>query len=256
MKNMLEIVIESIHNGKTIALATIVRAKGSIPREIGTKMIVFSDGTTLGTVGGGEMEGRVIQEALSAIQTGQPHLVYYSYRGTEERSGKKNVGENEVFIDIIKPENELLIVGAGHVGQAVAELGAFLGMNCVVVDHRPEFANLQRFAHASRIIVDDIVQSLRHYPITQQTYIVIVTRGDLDTEVLGEVIHSPAAYIGLIGSRRKTEHVFDEMRKMGVEQNLLDRIHAPIGLGIGAETPEEIAVSILGQVIAVIHGKT
>jgi xanthine dehydrogenase accessory factor len=193
---------------------------------------------------------------VAAIEAGQPRMTHYTYRETEEGGVGICGGENDVFIDVLGPARELLIVGAGHVGQAVAELGAFLGMDCIVLDHRPEYANQQRFPRAARILVGDIVQSLRQYPVTRQTYITIVTRGHVqDTETLGVVIHSPAAYIGMIGSRRKTGRVFEVMRAQGVEQAVLDRIHAPIGLEIGAETPEEIAVSIVGQIIAVMRGK-
>ena len=256
MRQLLEAALQVSRQGETVALATIVRAQGSTPRATGAKMLVFRDGTIKGTIGGGEMEGRVIQEALAALETGQPRMTHYTYRETEEGSVGICGGENDVFIDVLGPAKELLIVGAGHVGQAVAELGAFLGMDCIVMDHRPEFANPQRFPRASHILVGDIVQSLRQYPITRQTYVVIVTRGHVhDTEALGVVVHSPAAYIGMIGSRHKTGRVFEAMRAQGVEQALLDRVHAPIGLEIGAETPEEIAMSIIGQIIAVMHGK-
>ena len=182
-------------------------------------------------------------------------MTHYTYRETEEGGVGICGGENDIFIDVLGPAKELLIVGAGHVGQAVAELGAFLGMACVVLDYRPEFANQQRFPRASQILVGDLVQSLRQYPITRQTYIVIATRGHVqDTEALDAVIHSPAAYIGMIGSRRKTAQVMETMKARGVEQALLDRIYAPIGLEIGAETPEEIAVSIIGQIVAVMRG--
>ena len=255
MRQLFEAALEAMRKGETVALATIVRAQGSTPRATGAKMLIFRDGTIKGTIGGGEMEGRVIQEALAALETGQPRLTHYTYRETEEGGVGICGGENDVFIDVLGPAKELLIVGAGHVGQAVAELGAFLGMDCVVLDHRPEFANQQRFPRAAQILVGDIVQSLRQYPITRQTYIVIVTRGHVqDTNALGAVIRSPAAYIGMIGSRRKTTQVMEAMKALGVEQALLDRVHAPIGLEIGAETPEEIAVSIIGQIIAVMRG--
>ena len=256
MRQLLEAALEATRNGETVALATIVRAQGSTPRATGAKMLVFRDGTIQGTVGGGEMEGRVIQEALAALETGQPRMTHYTYREVEEASVGICGGENDVFIDVLGPAKELLIVGAGHVGQAVAELGAFLGMDCVVMDHRAEFANQQRFPRARQILVGDVVQSLRQYPINRQTYVVIVTRGHVqDTDALGAVIHSPAAYIGMIGSRRKTGRVFEAMKAQGIEQALIDRVHAPIGLEIGAETPEEIAVSIVGQMIAVMRGK-
>ena len=183
-------------------------------------------------------------------------MVHYTFREVEQGDVGVCGGENDVFIDVIGPSKELLIVGAGHVGQAVAQLGEFLGMDCIVFDTRPEYANQERFPLARQIIVGPVGQELGQYPITRQSYVVIVTRGHVqDAEALSAVIHSPAAYIGMIGSQRKTGRVFEAMQAQGVEQALLDRVHAPIGLEIGAETPEEIAVSIVGQIIAVMRSK-
>jgi xanthine dehydrogenase accessory factor len=256
MSQLLEEALEAIRKGERVALATIVQSKGSTPRATGAKMLVFLDGAPKGTIGGGEMEGQVIKEALAVLKSGQPRLLHYSFREVEEGGVGICGGENDVFIDVLGPPRQLLIVGAGHVGQAVAELGCFLGLDCIVMDHRAEFANSERFPRARQILLDDVVKSLGEYPINQQTYIVIVTRGHVqDIEALSAVIHCPAAYIGMIGSRRKTERVFEVMRAQGVEQALLNKVHAPIGLDIGAETPEEIAVSIAGQIIALMHGK-
>ena len=256
MRQWLEAALEATRAGETVALATIVRAQGSTPRATGTKMLVFRDGTIKGTIGGGEMERRVIEEAQSALESGQPRMVHYTFREVEQGDVGVCGGENVVFIDVIGPSKELLIVGAGHVGQAVAQLGEFLGMDCIVFDTRPEYANQERFPRARQIIVGPVGQELGQYPITRQSYVVIVTRGHVqDAEALNAVIHSPAAYIGMIGSHRKTGRVFEAMKAQGVEQALLDRVHAPIGLEIGAETPEEIAVSIVGQIIAVMRGK-
>jgi len=256
MRPLLEAALEATRNGETVALATIVRAQGSTPRATGTKMLVLRDGSIKGTIGGGEMERRVIEEAKAALESGQPRVAHYTFREVEQGDVGVCGGENDVFIDIIGPSKELLIVGAGHVGQAVAQLGEFLGMDCAVFDTRPEFANKERFLRARQIIVGDIGKELSKYPISRQSYVVIVTRGHLqDAEALAAVIRSPAAYIGMIGSRRKTLRVLEMMKAQGTEQELLDRVHAPIGLEIGAETPEEIAVSIMGQIIATMHGR-
>lgn len=256
MRQLLEAALEATRNGETVALATIVRAQGSTPRATGTKMLVLRDGSIKGTIGGGEMERRVIEEAKAALESGQPRVAHYTFREVEQGDVGVCGGENDVFIDIIGPSKELLIVGAGHVGQAVAQLGEFLGMDCAVFDTRPEFANQERFLRARQIIVGDIGKELSKYPISRQSYVVIVTRGHLqDAEALAAVIRSPAAYIGMIGSRRKTLRVLEMMKAQSIEQELLDRVHAPIGLEIGAETPEEIAVSIMGQIIATMHGR-
>ena len=254
MRPLLEAALKATRAGETVALATIVRAQGSTPRATGAKMLVFRDGTIKGTIGGGEMERRVIEEAKSALESGQPRMVHYSFREVEQGDVGVCGGENDVFIDVIGPSKELLIIGAGHVGQAVAQLGEFLGMDCIVFDTRPEYANQERFPRARQIIVGPVGQELGQYPITRQSYVDIVTRGHLqDSEALEVVVRSPAAYIGMIGSRRKTLRVLEMMKAQGIEQELLDRVHAPIGLEIGAETPEEIAVSIMGQIIATMR---
>jgi xanthine dehydrogenase accessory factor len=252
MRALLEAALEAVSRGQTVALATIVRAEGSTPRAPWTKMLVFRDGTTRGTVGGGEMEQRVVEEALAALELGQPRLAHYTFAGGDE--GEKCAGESDVFIDIVGPAKELLIVGAGHVGQAVAELGAFLEMDCVVFDARPECANAQRFPRARQIIVGEPGRELGRYAVTSQSYIVIVTPSPKqDAEALAAVIHSPAAYIGMIGSRGKIRRVAEMLAAQGVAPERLSQVHAPIGLGIGAETPQEIAVSILGQIIATLR---
>jgi xanthine dehydrogenase accessory factor len=254
MRLLLEAALEAIRRGERVAFATVVREQGSTPRAAGTKMLVFRDGTTRGTIGGGEMEQRVIEEARAALESGQPRLVPYAFGGRGE--GEAWAGQNEVFIEVAGPSAELLIVGAGHVGQAVAELGAFLGMDCVVFDQRPECASPENFPRARQIIVGEPALELGRYAITNQSYIVIVSPShEQDAKALAAVIRSPAAYIGLIGSRRKIARVVEMMKTQGVAQELLDRVCAPIGLGIGAETPQEIAVSILGQIIATIRGQ-
>lgn len=256
MRQLLEAALQATRTGETVALAIIVRAQGSTPRATGAKMLVFRDGSIKGALGGGEMEQRVIEEAKAALETGQPRLIHYTFREVEQGDVGVCGGENDVYVDVIGPSKELLIVGAGHVGQAVAELGAFLGMDCVVLDNRAEYANPGRFPRARQIIVGEVGQELSKYPISRQSYVVIVTRGHLqDSEALAAVIHSPAAYIGMIGSRRKTTRVYEMIKAQGIGQELLERVHAPIGLDIGAETPEEIAISILGQIISTMHGR-
>jgi xanthine dehydrogenase accessory factor len=250
IRALLEAALAAIRQGETVALATVVREQGSTPRAAGAQMLIFRDGTARGTIGGGKMEQRVVEEARAALESGQPRLVHHAFPGRSE--GEPQAGENDVFIDIAGPSPELLVVGAGHVGQAVAELGAFLGMDCVVFDPRPDCASPERFPRAQQIIIGEPGPELARYAISPQSHIVIVSPShEQDAEALAAVVRSPAAYIGLIGSRRKIARVMELMKAQGVEQALLDRVHAPIGLEIGAETPQEIAVSILGQIISV-----
>ncbi len=256
MKELLEAALEALRGGQAVALATIVKARGSTPRAAGAKMLILRDGSIKGTIGGGEMERQVIQEAKAVLDSGQPRLVHYSHREVEQGDAGVCGGENDVFIDYIGPSKELLVAGAGHVGQAVAEIGALLKMETVILDSRPEFASRERFPHASRIIIGDIAQELERYPVSSQTFVVIATRGHLqDADALAAVIRSEAAYMGMIGSKRKTLRVMEMMRERGIPQEFIARVHAPIGLEIGAETPEEIAVSIMAQIIATMRAR-
>ena len=162
-----------------------------------------------------------------------------------------------VYLEPLKPAPILLIAGAGHVGAAVAHMGAMVGFEVVVVDDRPSFANRQRLPFANRIIVDNIPHAIKNFPINADTYIVIVTRGHAyDAETLRACINSPAKYIGMIGSRRKVKQIFDALLKDGIATaERLAQVHAPIGLDIGSVTPEEIAVSIIAELIAVRRRK-
>jgi xanthine dehydrogenase accessory factor len=161
-------------------------------------------------------------------------------------------GTIQVFIDVTVPKPTLLVVGAGHVAMPVVEIGYLCDFRAIVLDDRADMASEERFPHAAERLVGDIVQTLQAFPITDSTYIVIVTRGHaLDEGALRAVIGSPAAYVGMIGSRRKVRVIYDRLHADGIDEVLIDRVHSPIGLDIGSETPAEIAVSILAEVIAV-----
>jgi xanthine dehydrogenase accessory factor len=256
MPNILETALELSRQGVAVALATIVKASGSTPRAAGTKMLILADGSIRGTIGGGEMERRVIAEAQEVLAAGGSRLLHYEYR--EVVSGDPGIcgGENDVFIECLAPPRQLLIVGSGHVGQAVAQVAALLGWQTVIFDNRPEWASRERFPQAQAIEVGDVAALLADYPINRSSYIVIASRGHLeDAAALAAVVRQPAAYIGMIGSRRKNAMLFEMLRAQGIEEEYLQRVYAPIGLPIGGETPEEIAVSIMAQIIAKVHGQ-
>jgi xanthine dehydrogenase accessory factor len=255
MSTLYEAVLEATQRGHRVALATIVKATGSTPREAGTKMLIYTDGSIVDTIGGGSLEANVITEAQAALGEGKPRLVRYELRDSEVGDPGICGGEAEIFIDVINPHPTVLIVGAGHVGRSIAVLSSFLGFGTVVLDDRAEFANAERLPQADEIMVGDIGQELARFNINPQTYIVIVTRGhEHDRDTLRQVVSSPAAYIGMIGSRRKVKMVFDELQKDGVAEEALAAVHAPIGLDIGAETPEEIALSIMAEIVMVRRG--
>ncbi|MFP3911919.1 MAG: XdhC family protein [Desulfobacteraceae bacterium] len=252
MIELLKTALDVLRTGESVALATIVEARGSTPRAKGAKMLIFSDGSIQGTIGGGDMEHRVIKEALSALEKGVPRMVRYKLKEVEPGHPGVCGGENDIFIDIMAGKKRLLIVGAGHLGQQICRLGAFLGMEVIVFDDRSEYANRERFPDAHQIIVGDVAEELNRFSITPWCHVVLVTRGhELDGVALSAVIGSPARYLGMIGSHTKKAKIYAELREQGVEQELLDRVRAPIGLNIGAETPEEIAVSIMAEIISI-----
>ena len=250
------IAAEAVAQGQPFALCTVVRVEGSTPRDIGSKMIVYADGRTEGTVGGGKMEALVIEAAVWAITEGRSCLVSHQLHDVQEGDPGICGGSIEVFIDVAAPQPTLLLVGAGHVALPAAQMAHMSGFRVVVLDDRADMASEERFPQAAERIAADIVQTLRNYTVTPQTYIVIVTRGHaLDEEALREVIGSPAAYVGMIGSRRKVKVIMDHLREEGVDETLIQWVHSPIGLDIGSETPAEIAVSIVAELIAVRRGK-
>lgn len=258
MSEILKEAIERIDQGETIALVTIVEAKGSTPREVGAKMIVGKDGLIAGTIGGGITEAKVIGEAKQALKEGKERLLNYHLTKKQAALDEGAIcgGEMKVFIDILQPREELLIFGAGHIAVCVSRLAKMVGFKVTVVDSRKEFANQDRFPEADEIIVEDLEKALNHIKITSSTYIIIVTRGHLqDQDVLASVIKSEAAYIGMIGSRKKNATVFQRLVEQEISKEELDRVHAPIGININAQIPEEIAVSIVAEIIQVRREK-
>ncbi len=258
MSEILKEALERINKGEAIALVTIVEAKGSTPRGMGVKMVVGKDGLIAGTIGGGITEAKVIEEVKQALKEGKGKLI--SYQLTQEQAaldeGAICGGEMKVFIDVLQPKEELLIFGAGHIAACVSRLAKTVGFKVTIIDDRKEFANQDRFPEADEIIVEETEKALTHLKITPSTYIIVLTRGHLkDGEVLGSVIRLNTAYTGMIGSRKKNATVFQHLEEQGISTQELKKVHAPIGMDIGAQTPEEIAVSIMAEIIQVKRQK-
>ena len=258
MSEILKEAFERMDKGETIALVTVVEVKGSTPREVGTKMLVNKNGLIAGTIGGGMTEAKVIEEAKQALKEGKGKLLIYHL--TKEQAaldeGAICGGEMKVFIDILQPKEEVLIFGAGHIAICVSKLAKMVGFKVAIIDDREEFANKDRFPEADEIVTEDIERALTHIKITPSTYIIIVTRGHLqDQEVLASVIKSKAAYLGMIGSRKKNATIFQQLTEKGIFQEELNKVHAPIGIDIKAQTPEEIAISIMAEIIQVRRKK-
>lgn len=245
-RESLDAFLEAVERNESAALATVVKTPEGAPVKTGAKMAIFADGKAQGGLGEKSLDEMAIKESLEALREGAPRSVKAALPGG---------GEVEVFIEVAVSLSVLLVLGAGHIAQPVAKIGKLLGFEVAVIDDRADFANKERFPEADRIIAADFVESLRSFPINDRTYIVIITRGHrYDDVCLEEVIESPAAYVGMIGSRRKVSLILEHLRKKGVPEAAIERVHAPIGLNIGAETPEEIAVSILAEIIQVRKG--
>jgi xanthine dehydrogenase accessory factor len=242
--------IEVLQNNKPAAVATVVKTRGASPRETGAKMLVYTDGSIVGTDGGGEMEMRIIASAKEAIADGKPRYLDMTLSNEERGDPMICGGEMEIFVEPIGLAETLIIVGAGHIGAAVAQLAKILGFRIVVLDDRPEFVTAENFANADERITGDLKKEIEELEITPQTYIVLVTRlHTLDEALLGAIVEKNAAYIGMLGSKRRVLTVMDSLKQKGISEAALARVQAPIGLNIHAETPQEIAVSIMAEII-------
>ena len=250
-------VADALERGEPAALVTIVSTTGSTPQRVGAKMLVFGDGRMVGTIGGGCYENDAFGKARHAIVTRTPQLVHYELSDDfAQETGLICGGQMDVYIEPIEPSPELYIVGAGHVGFHLARLAQEVGFRVHVVDDREKFANVERFPTAVEIVVDDIPAWIERAPIPAHAYVVIVTRGHTnDLEALRALAPRDLRYLGLIGSRAKVARIYDALTEDHMPADVLKRVHAPIGLDIGAVTPQEIAVSILAELIAVKHGK-
>lgn len=243
--------LNASQKGQRYAFATIIEAtlKGT-PRKVGAKMIVFDDGTSQGTIGGGRNEKAAIAEALKAIQKQKPATITYNYFG---RKGESVCGgQMKVFIEPFGLKEHLIICGAGHIALPLSALAKILGFNVTIIDDRKEFANKKRFPHVDKIIVGNHAGQLAKIAVKSNTYVTIVTQGnEYDFECLKTVIESSGAYIGVISSKPKKAKFFGRLKSEGFEEKYLKRVHIPMGFDIGAQTPPEIAVSIMAEIVAV-----
>ncbi|MEW5744682.1 MAG: XdhC/CoxI family protein [Nitrospirota bacterium] len=230
------------------ALATIVECVGSSPQKQGAKMLVRDDGSIMGTLGGGCIEAEVIQAALMALADGSPRTVAFDL--TEKSGGLVCGGTILVYIEPVIPEPHLVILGAGHVGKALSHLARFAGFRTTVVDDREEYANRERLPDAHAVVVSDFGTVFSQLLVDRSAFIVIATRGHLhDIDAVKASLGTEAGYIGLLGSKRKRALLFKTLDEAGFGPEQRDRVVIPVGLPIGSTTPEEIAVSIMAQII-------
>ncbi len=247
----------ALAEGRPVALVTIVRANGSTPQRVGARMLVYEDGQTAGTIGGGCYEQDAAGKARLALTTGRPTLVHYDLNDDfAEEQGLVCGGQMDVFIDPLRPVSRVCVIGAGHVGYHVAHLATLVGFSVTVVDDRTAFADPARFPGVDRVEVAEIPDWIAAADLTPRDYLVVVTRGHReDLAALRAAVATRAAYVGLIGSKAKIARLYELLEADGVPRPSLEAVHAPIGLDIGAVTPEEIAVSIVAELVAHRRGK-
>jgi xanthine dehydrogenase accessory factor len=248
---------EALERGEEVALVTIVSATGSTPQRVGAKMLVFPDGRTVGTIGGGCYENDAFWKAREAITARRPLNVKYELNDDfAQETGLVCGGQMEVFIEPVEASPDVYVFGAGHVGYFVAKMAHEVGFRVHVVDDREKFANTERFGPGIDVVVENIPEWLASHALPPTAYAVIVTRGHThDLDALRALTAHPLRYLGLIGSKAKVKRIFDALREEGISSETLRAVHAPIGLDIGAITPQEIGISIVAELIAAKHGK-
>jgi xanthine dehydrogenase accessory factor len=232
---------EAIQQQQSTVLATVIEVVGASPAKVGVQIVLLADGTTAGTVGGGKLEASILNDARDAQLSGQPRLTHYVLAEEgQDAIGTLCGGEVRVFIQPYTPAPQLIIVGGGHIGRPLKVMGEAAGFKVIVVDVEAGRADVPELSTLS---------------LTADSYVVLITTDHVSDEAaLRYVITSPVRYIGMIGSRAKCQTILDHLRSDGVTAEALDRVYAPIGLELGGTSPQEIAVAILAEIIAVRHG--
>ena len=232
----------SLKKGERVAVVTVVKTVGAAPCAVGTKMLVRADGTTYGTFSGPNIDGRVAHEAAQALHEGRTYVTHFHLDADQGEAVGSCGATLEVFIEVLRPEPRLILAGAGYVSQALSRMATPLDFRIVVVDDRRDLAD--------PLVFGDKVQTIRDMEPDEATWIVIVTRGHhLDKDALRAALETNARYIGMIGSPNKVKHIFKDLLKEGFTRAQLAQVHAPIGLDLGAETPDEIALSIAAEML-------
>jgi xanthine dehydrogenase accessory factor len=239
--------------GQKCALATIVDVRGSIPSYESAKLLVREDGSMTGTIGGGCVEAEVWNAAREVIETEKPkHLTFNLGQDAAYDNGLICGGQLDVFVEPVLPIPHAFIFGAGHISKSLSKVATLAGFATVIIDNREAFANRERFPEAAEVHAEEYEDVFPKLVINESSYIIIVTRGHRDDmRVLKLAMGTQARYISMIGSKRKVINVIRELEREGLPREAFERIHAPMGLDIGAISPEEIAISVAAEMIAV-----
>lgn len=256
MAEIARAVLEAMRGGPPVVTATVVQSAAGDHIRPGDKLLVRADGGTIGSLGGGAIEAAVVAHCLAAIPRHAVEAIRLAADG-EIVTDRHAAAVVEVMIEVVESPARLVIVGGGHIGRSLCTVGALCGFSVTVIDDRPDYANRERFPEADHVICADFEPALAELPVDHTTYIVLVTRGHKQDELsLRCLVERPAAYLGMIGSKRRTGAVLGHLADDGFSAEALERVRTPIGIDIGAETPEEIAVSILAEIIMVRRGGT
>jgi len=256
MEDIFEKILEMKKKNTPSALAIVIRTEGSVPRKPGAKMVITKDGNIFGTLGGGDLENKIIKEAMKAIEGGKPKIC--SFTLDIEKGGLDMMcgGTVEVYIEPLLPPEKLIIFGAGHITRSLAPMMNKIGFHVIVVDDTPDFLQKEYFPDIEDIHLEDMEAFAERLPSEQNTYVVVLSRGfSRDRAILAKLLKKDFRYIGMIGSKRKMENVIRVLKEEGIPDDAFSKLKSPIGLDIGAETPEEIAISIAGEIVAVRKGK-
>lgn len=250
--NIYDEIIKVQKQKRDFAVLTIVKTDGSVARHESAKMLVFADGSSIGTIGGGTLEKRGIDEAVKAIQKGESKLLELSI----DSKGVFDLicgGSAEIFIEVHKAKPKLILCGAGHVSKAIGDIAATIDFDITVIDSRPDWANAMRYPKADNIVVDDdMAKAIEELYTDDNTFFVIATWDHKwDKIALKSALYKKHRYVGMMGSRGKIAEVFEQLKAEGVDKALLDKVYTPIGLDIKAETPEEIAISVIAEILMV-----
>ncbi len=249
--DIFEEIIAVKNAGTSAVLATVVEVIASAPGRPCAKMLIKADGSITGTIGGGAVEKKIVDEAMEIMHGTESKLLRYNL----EDIGMSCGGSMGVFLEPLKNAPDLIIFGAGHIGRALSKTGKMIGFTTIVADNRPEFANKERLPWADKVLAKDYEKLLPELVLSENTYLAILTHKHIhDFEVLEYCVRQPFCYLGMIGSRNKVAKALQQLKDNGISDEAIGRIHAPIGLGIGANTPDEIAVSIAAELIAVRSG--
>ena len=248
-----EQIVELRRQGRRGAVATIVNVRGSIPSFRTAKMLVRDDGSIVGTIGGGCVEADVWQAAREVMESEKPRTLKFDLnQDPKYDTGLVCGGTLEIFVEPVLPPALLYIFGAGHVAFNLSQTAASAGFDVIVADDRSSYATRERFPAAREVHALDFDEAMQKLDPNESSFITIVTRGHRDDmRILRWAVQTRARYVGMIGSRRKVIEIFKALQKEGLSAHLFDRVHAPVGLDIGAITPEEIAVAITAELIAV-----